>query len=420
MVDVSDLRVIIPVGGEAKRLKPLTAEVSKALVRFLNKPLVEHAMAKLASQGVREFIFGVKGYINYKSLYDYFQDGAGFSARYRLGHRVRIFYQPNIDDLGSADSVRLNMEFYNIDDYLMVIQGDNIFDIDIRRILSFHVESGALMTIGLTKVTDVERYGIAELNDDSRICRFIEKPKRYETQSRLANTGIYILSPEMRKILSGDKVMRVLKERQRLDFGMDLIPMLVDDGYPVYGYILPGEWYDVGTPETYLDSMIKLINRDDASDYLGEPIEPSVKIWIQAHDVEERRNRENLLKKIRDGSIRIEGAALIGRHCQIGENVVIKDSCIDNFSIILDEAVVERSAILDRTIVGEAAEIRDAIISRHVKISSSRNNPTRVDGVSVIGDDSTVGEGCIISGTKIYPHIVIPSFSMLRNITITS
>jgi NDP-sugar pyrophosphorylase family protein len=71
-VDVSDLRIIIPVGGEAKRLKPLTAEVSKALVRSLNRPLVEHAMARLASQGVREFIFGVKGYINYKSLYDYF------------------------------------------------------------------------------------------------------------------------------------------------------------------------------------------------------------------------------------------------------------------------------------------------------------------------------------------------------------
>ncbi len=419
-IDVSGLRVIIPVGGEAKRLKPLTAEVSKALVRFLNKPLVEHAMAKLASQGVREFIFGVKGYINYKSLYDYFQDGAGFTAKYNLTHRVRIFYQPNVDDLGSADSVRLNMEYYDIDDYLLVVQGDNIFDIDLRDLLSFHLEKKALMTIALTRVMDVERYGIAEMNEDSRIFRFIEKPKNHETRSKLANTGIYVLSPEIREILSGERVERLMSERGRLDFGMDLIPLLVNDDYPVYGYPLPGEWYDVGTPETYLDSMIKLIRGSNAREYFGEPIDASGRVWIQAHDCRDGQGRERIIKKIRDGTIRVEGAALIGEHCQIGDNVVIKDSCIDNFSIILDGAVIERSAILDRTIIGKSAQISDSIVSRHVKVSSSRDRPTRIDGISVIGDDVTIGEGSLITATKIYPHLVIPRNSRLKSQTITT
>jgi len=419
-VDVSDLRVIIPVGGEAKRLKPLTAEVSKALVRFLNRPLVEHAMARLASQGVREFIFGVKGYINYKSLYDYFQDGAGFTAKYNLGHRVRIFYQPNVDDLGSADSIRLNMEYYDIDDYLLVVQGDNIFDVDLRDLLSFHIEKNALMTIALTRVVDVERYGIAEMDEDSKIFRFVEKPKSHETKSRLANTGIYILSPEIREVFSGEKVRRLMSERLRLDFGMDLIPMLVESGYAVYGYPLRGDWYDIGTPETYLDSMIKLINRTNAREYLGEPIDAPGKIWIQAHDQRENMGRERLVKKIRDGAIRVEGAALIGEHCQIGDNVVIRDSCIDNFSIILEGAVIERSAILDRTIIGESAQISDSIVSRHVKVSSSRDRPTRINEVSVIGDDVAIGEGCLITATKIYPHIVIPRNTRLENQIITT
>ncbi|MGC8911486.1 MAG: sugar phosphate nucleotidyltransferase, partial [Nitrososphaeria archaeon] len=112
MVEVDDLRVIIPVGGEAKRLKPLTCEVSKALVRLLNRPLVEIAIVKLARQGVRYFIFGVKGYVNYRALYDYFQDGVGLSARYGIEPRIHIKYQPNRDDFGSADSVRINMEYY--------------------------------------------------------------------------------------------------------------------------------------------------------------------------------------------------------------------------------------------------------------------------------------------------------------------
>ena len=58
------LRVIIPVGGKATRLLPLTAETSKACLRFLNRPLVDFSLLSLANQGIRDFIFGVKGYTN--------------------------------------------------------------------------------------------------------------------------------------------------------------------------------------------------------------------------------------------------------------------------------------------------------------------------------------------------------------------
>ncbi|MEM3945395.1 MAG: sugar phosphate nucleotidyltransferase, partial [Candidatus Micrarchaeia archaeon] len=81
-LDASVLKVVLPVGGEAKRLQPLTALVSKACVRLLNRPIVEFSMESLAKQGVKTFIFGVKGYLNYKSLYDYFKEGIGFSARH--------------------------------------------------------------------------------------------------------------------------------------------------------------------------------------------------------------------------------------------------------------------------------------------------------------------------------------------------
>ena len=101
------LRVIIPVGGRATRLLPLTAETSKACLRLLNRPLVDFSLLSLANQGIQNFIFGVKGYVNYRCLFDYFGEGIGFSSQHGISPRVHIKYQPHIDDVGSADSVRI-------------------------------------------------------------------------------------------------------------------------------------------------------------------------------------------------------------------------------------------------------------------------------------------------------------------------
>ena len=189
------LLCFIPVGGQGERLRPLTANVSKPCVRFLNRPLIEFSMAMLAEQGVREFTFGENGHTNYTNLFDQYGEGVGFSARYRIEPRAHIRHQPNLDDLGSADSYRLNMEYYDVHDPVLVVQGDNLFDIDLGDFIKKHEESGALMTIALTTVEKVEEYGIAELDKDTRIKRFIEKPTAKMAPSNLANAGIYLLSP---------------------------------------------------------------------------------------------------------------------------------------------------------------------------------------------------------------------------------
>ena len=253
-MNVENLRCFIPVGGQAKRLRPLTQDVSKPCVRFLNRPLIEFSMAPLAEQGVKDFIFGEYGYTNYLNLFDQYGEGVGFSAKYRIEPRVHIKHQPNLDDLGSADSYRLNAEYYDVRDPVLVVQGDNLFDIDLNDFIKRHQEKGAMMTIALTKVEKVEEYGIAELDKDLRIKRFIEKPQAEKAPSNLANAGIYLLSPEVRKIVESEDVKKMTEERRRLDFGFDFIPYLVDKGFPVYGYELK-VWYDVGNPESYLKAM---------------------------------------------------------------------------------------------------------------------------------------------------------------------
>ena len=399
------LRVIIPVGGKATRLLPLTAETSKACIRLLNRPLVEFSLLSLASQGIRHFIFGVKGYTNYRDLYDYFESGYGFSARYNIKPRIHIKYQPNVDDLGSADSVRLNMEYYEINNPVFAVQGDNIFEISVKDLIQFHREKGAVMTIVLREVQNVEGLGIADIDKNSRIRCFVEKPLPQDAPSNLANTGLYVVSPEIKKIFNEKGVKQIIEEKHRLDFGYDFIPYVTQTGRPVFGYTLKGNWFDVGTPKNYLEAMKNLLHGGFSmlTDFGGK-ISEKQRIWVQGESSDSEKRRQEIIQKIEQRRIEIEGAVLIGRHCQIEDGARIVNSCIDNFTRIGKGATIENSAILDRTIIGEKAEILNSIIGRHATILSSGRKQTKINSVSVVADDVTIEKGCILTATKIYPH----------------
>ena len=399
------IRVIIPVGGKATRLLPLTAETSKAALRLINRPLVEFSLLSLARQGVRNIIFGVKGYTNYRDLFDYFESGYGFSVRYNIKPRIHIKYQPNVDDIGSADSARINMEYYEINNPVFAVQGDNVFEISVKDLIRFHREKGALMTIVLREVQNVEGLGIADIDKNSRIRRFVEKPLPEDAPSNLANTGLYVLSPEIKKVFKEKGVKQIIEEKHRLDFGYDFIPYLTQTERPLYGYTLTGNWFDVGTPKNYLEAMKKLLNGGFSmlTDFGGKISERQL-IWVQGESNDSVKRREEIVQKIKKGKIEIEGAVLIGRHCQIDDGVRISNSCIDNFTRIGKGATIENSAILDRVIIGEKAEVRDSIVGRHATILSSGKKQTKINEVSVIADDVTLEEGCTVAASKIYPH----------------
>ncbi len=403
-MDLSEVRVVIPVGGQATRLQPLTAEVSKACVRFLNRPLVEIAIAELARQGVKHFIFGVKGYVNYRSLHDYFDDGTALSAKYGIHPRIHIKYQPHIEDLGSADSLRIILGYYEIPSLIAVVQGDNILDLDLNELLEFHVSRGAFMTMCLAEADDVRGYGVAEL-DGERIKRFVEKPEPCEAPSNLANTGVYILAPRVREVYEESFIRGRVERRESLDFGKDFIPYLVERGYPVYGYTVKGRWYDVGTPSNYLKAMLDLLRSGSRELDAGWKVE-GCNVWIQSRSAESMKRRDEILRKVREGRIRLEGSVLIGRHCQIGDITTIEDSAIDNFTIIGSSTTIESSAILDRCIIHRNAKISRSIIGRHVIVKSSPAKPTVIED-SVIGDDVVIDEGCRLASLKVPPHTKI-------------
>ncbi len=399
------IRVIIPVGGKATRLLPLTAETSKACLRLLNRPLVEFSLLSLASQGIRNFIFGVKGYTNYRDLYDYFESGAGFSARYNIKPHIHIKYQPNVPDLGSADSAQINMEYYELNNPVFAVQGDNIFDLKVKSLIDFHKEKEACLTIVLREVDNVEGLGIADIDKSGKIRKFVEKPAPKDAPSNLANTGLYMISPEVRKIFKEKGVQQIIKEKNRLDFGYDFIPYVISTGRPVYGYKLKGNWFDVGTPKSYLEAMKNLLHGGFSTlkDFGGRLTDDGL-VWVQGESNDSEKRRQEIICKIKQKKIQIEGAVLIGRHCQIEDGARIVNSCIDNYTRIGKNAVISNSAVMDRVIIGENAEVHDSIIGRHVVVNSNCNKPTKISAVSVIADDVTIQEGCSLTSSKVYPH----------------
>ena len=405
-MNIEHVRCFIPVGGQAKRLRPLTHDMSKPCIRFLNRPLIEFSMATLAEQGVRNFMFGEYGFRNYANLFDQFGEGVGFSAKYQIEPRVHIKHQPNLDDLGSADSYRLNMQYYDVNDPVLVVQGDNLFELNLMDMMMKHEENGALMTIALTRVQEVEQYGIADLDEKMKIRSFVEKPKLQRSPSNLANAGIYLLSPEARKIVESEEVMSLMEQRQRLDFGFDFIPYLVENGFPVFGYELK-VWHDIGSPERYLAAMHDALNGTLNIRIREDRIFPNRNVWVQGYSEESIKRREQIIRQSNEGRLAINGAALIGRHTRIRDYSVLLDSAIDNFCIIGEYVTIERSAIMDAVKIGDCARLSDSIVGRKTVIESTREDLTRIES-SVIGNGVRIMSGCKLIETKVNPGLTIP------------
>ena len=299
------------------------------------------------------------------------------------------------------------MEYYDVNDTVLVVQGDNLFDINLNDLIRKHEEKGALMTIALTKVEKTEGYGIAELDEDMRIRRFVEKPPPDKAPSNLANAGIYLLSPEVRREVESEAVKKIIEERKRLDFGFDFIPYLVDKGFPVYGYELK-VWYDVGSPENYLRAMHDVLHGKLNISISEERILPGRNVWVQGYSDESVKRREEIIRKHKENKLSIEGAALIGRHTRIGDHSKIADSNVDNFCILGEHVSIERSAILDAAKIGDYTHVLDSVLGRKVVIESTRDSPTYIESASVIGNAVHISEACKIIKTRINPSLTIP------------
>ena len=400
--------VIATLGGRGTRLYPLTLFQSKPLIPIVNYPIFMRMIEVLVRQGARNIIFSTKGIENSLRIKDVFRYGADFTARFDLKTRLNFMYQPNYRDMGSADSVRYVMEYYKVSDEVLVVSGDNIADLDLKSLTAYHRDKEAVATVLLKELppdSDLSQFGVAELDEDGRILRFLEKPMRTGTTSRLINTAVYLFSP---KILD---ILREMGDGAR-DIGSDLLPYLIEHGYPVYGLKTDGYWADVGTPDNFLKTALHIVNQKVGNIRFRPEHEIKNRVWV--HPTTQKRFKE--------GGPRISRSTIIGGDCEIHNTVIIENSSISDNCIIGANVTIRNSVVMDFVNLKEGVKLNSCIIGRYATIGEESiidaENMVEVSGrkdrTPVVGDNvNIVGHSLLGAYKRVAPiehsHTILKS-----------
>ena len=346
---MKDVKAFIMAAGFGTRLEPLTLAVPKPMVPILNKPVMQHNLELLSSQGIRD----VYANIHYfpEQIENFFGDGSSFG--------VNLCYSFEEKLLGTAGGVRRMASIAGgVDSTFLVLSSDALTDIDLRALLSFHRKKKALATIVLYSVLDTSQFGVVVLDEASRVTAFQEKPLPGKALSDLANTGIYIFEPEVLEMIPKDRFY---------DFGKDLFPEMVGKRLPFFGYQMKEYWSDVGGIEQYVSANMDALKgrikiprprgKRDGDRWIGEGV------------------------KIAKG-VKLKGPVLIGDRVKLGNDVEIEGpAMIGDKCIVKDGARINGSIVWSDTYIGKNGHILDSVIGSWCYVD----------------DNVTIGSGCVMS-----------------------
>ena len=345
------MKAVILAGGFATRLRPLSCTRPKILFPIVNKPLLQWTFERLAKHRIDEAILAV----NYQT-----EVAAKQHRIPRCGLKVKYSRDPPKKPLGSGGPIKKAEKLLGSDSPFLALNGDIFADANYAEILKKHREEKAVATIALTEAEDPTRYGVAELAEDGRITKFIEKPSKEEAPSNLINAGVYVLSP---------KIFDYIPSGKKVSIEYDVFTTLAEEG-KLYGHVFKGLWMDIGKPEDYL--QINRILLDTFSNKRKPKTISDSKV----------KNPVALDKGVKVGKDSIIGPhVVLGRDVIVGNNVQIQNSVILPKTMICDSSSVDGAIIGDSVFIGRGAKIKKGcIIGDHVKIA---DNVTLADGVSV-------------------------------------
>ena len=324
-------KALILAAGEGTRLRPLTYILPKPLAPVCNVPVMQYIITELREVGVEEIYINL--YHKGEMIREYFGDGRDFN--------VRINYLLEDTLSGTAGALKKLQWFFEGENFI-VIGGDDLIDIDLKAIIDFHFERGAIATIGLYEVDDPSHYGIVITDESGRIKAFQEKPLKEEALSNLANTGVYVFSPE---------IFKYIREIP-YDFGKQVFPELVKAGEPFYGLKVKGFWIDIGNLDTYKEANFQALERrlfaSRSNPYYSylEEIEPGVFLGKGA---------------VIGYRVKLQPPIIIGRDVIIRPDTIIKGPAIIGDGSTL-EGYFERVVIWpNQHLIG--GEFREAILA---------------------------------------------------------
>jgi glucose-1-phosphate adenylyltransferase len=271
---------------------------------------------------------------------------------------------------GTADAIFQNLHILNRErsDRVLILSGDHVYKMDYRAMLSAHAEAGAALTIATFEIPidTANQFGVLEVDEQGLVIGFHEKPENPEPAPGrpgmvLANMGVYVFDTEA-------LVRSVVEDSRRdsaHDFGMNIIPALVESGARVQSYPFVSHsgkpavyWRDVGTIDAYFEAHMDLIQPDPPIT-LRDPGWP-LRTW-------QRQFPPAYIGHGRDGSVEEVEDSLVAAGAEIRGGNVIRSVLSPGVSVRSD-AVVEESILLDGVSVGRGAVVKRAVIDKQVRI----------------------------------------------------
>lgn len=371
----SECMAMLLAGGQGSRLKALTKKIAKPAVSFGGKyRIIDFSLSNCVNSGIN--IVGILTQYKPFMLNSYIGRGEGWDLD-GLNGEVSLLPPYFTEEGGSWYNGTADAIFKNIDvidrvnpEYVLILSGDHLYKMDYNKMLEYHKEKKADLTVSVINVSleEASRFGIMSVDKDNNIIKFTEKPKKPD--STLASMGIYIFTWKvLRKALIEDST----DKNSEHDFGKDIIPNLLKDKKKLIAYEFTGYWKDVGTIESYYEANMNLLSDEPSIDIMDR----NERVYSNSNISPPHFVGENC--KV-DRSLVCNGCIINGKvhHSIISNNVIIDKDAEVNDSIILPGVHIEEGAKINRAIVGE-----NAVIGKKAIIGSKKANSE----IELVGDD---------------------------------
>jgi len=361
-----DALALVLAGGRGSRLGALTNWRAKPAVPFGGRSrIIDFALSNCVNSDIRRIL--VLTQYKSHSLVKHLLAGWNFL---NSGHGEFLDIVPaqqwlSEDNwyLGTADAVYQSLDFVTGygPKYVVVLAGDHVYAMDYGEMLGVHVETGSDVTIACTTVpiAEASEFGVMEVDAGGRIIGFEEKPKHPKPMPgrpdrALVSMGIYVFLTEY---LAHQLRQDAADENSSRDFGKNVIPRLLKQGYHVQAYYYgkssgePHYWRDVGTVDAYFNANLELVSPNAELD-LFNPRWPILSYQPQ-----------------------LPPARLIGREGSrvassiFGNGAIVESSTISN-SVISGNVRVHSGCILDRVVALPGCEVRRGSRLRNVILDS--------------------------------------------------
>jgi len=304
------MKAMILAAGLGTRLFPLTARVSKMALSLAGVPVLVRVFRFLRDCGIDEFV------VNLHHAPDTVK---GCLSKY--GERAVFSFEDNI--LGTAGGLFQARDDFSDGTFLMV-NGDCYYDgCSLAEALEFHRMRKAMATMVLVDMPVGENYGEVEVGSDGRLLNIAGRPGRNSNSASrsLHFTGIHILEPEILAELSPGFS----------DINRDVYPRLLEEGYPLFGFHTHFQWFDLGTPQRFLEAAFTLLKTDETGKAASGMLVAE--------------------------NCRIDPSACLEGPLEIGADTVIASGSKVRRSVLGLGVSIERDAVVEECLLGNGVEI---------------------------------------------------------------